>query len=119
MLIGWTGRIKSGVKRKRSTVATARPLMAVAPSAPATLSDVACARFRGLLLGGILIALTVAAYHPVLSAGYLWDDNVHFRDNTFMRDWSGLKEMWLSLRQTANPIAFYPAWHRPAAAGAV
>jgi tetratricopeptide (TPR) repeat protein len=58
--------------------------------------------------GLLLLAATVAAYVPALSAGYIWDDDDHITDNPVLRDAAGLRRIWIDLRALPQ---FYPLTH--------
>lgn len=45
-------------------------------------------------LGALLILITVALYVPVISAGYIWDDDTLLTANPQMRNPHGLVEIW-------------------------
>ena len=52
---------------------------------------------RGLLLGLLLAGGTIIAYHPVWHAGFVFDDDIHIRQNRMLFDPDGLKQIWTSL----------------------
>ena len=52
---------------------------------------------RGLLLGLLLVGGTIIAYHPVWHAGFVFDDDIHIRQNRMLFDPDGLKQIWTSL----------------------
>src|SRR5271170_784038 len=43
-----------------------------------------------------LAALCLAAYWPLLQAGYIWDDNVWLTDNPLVQHWNGLWYIWFA-----------------------
>lgn len=77
--------------------------------APAWLSP----RRRAMLLGGLLVVLTVAAYLPALRAGYIWDDDWHVTENRTLRSGHGLYEIWFSPSRPGHVTTpqYYPFTH--------
>lgn len=69
-----------------------------------SLSD----RRRRWWLGLLLVAMAVAAYMPVWSAGFIWDDPDYVTHNATLRTWRGLADIWFS--PTATP-QYYPLVH--------
>ncbi len=66
---------------------------------------VALAIFAGLL------CLTVAAYAPVFSAGYVWDDDSWLTGNPAISDPQGLHTIWTSVpRMQYYPLLFTSFW---------
>jgi tetratricopeptide (TPR) repeat protein len=59
-----------------------------------------------LAAAGILLA-TLAAYWPVLRAGFIWDDD-GFVTRTDLRTWHGLARIWTDLGATEQ---YYPLLH--------
>ena len=59
-------------------------------------------RLAGLVA---LFAMVLAAYHPVLSAGFIWDDDSYVTFNTLLKTAGGLRRIWLD--PTASP-QYYP-----------
>jgi len=59
-------------------------------------------------LTALLIVLTLAAYGPVIQAGFIWDDDLYVTENKTLRDLDGLEHIWFDRR--ANP-QFYPLVH--------
>jgi Tfp pilus assembly protein PilF len=52
---------------------------------------------RPVLLGALAIMLgTLAAYWPVFSAGFIWDDDAYVTQNSMLTDSGGLSEIWFS-----------------------
>jgi Flp pilus assembly protein TadD len=52
---------------------------------------------RSVWLGGLFIILvTLAAYWPVFSAGFIWDDDAYVTDNSLLTDPDGLSRIWFS-----------------------
>ena len=61
-----------------------------------------------LVRSALLIVLTVAAYTPVLTAGFVWDDDDHVTQNETLHDLAGLKRIWFE--RGAVP-QYYPLVH--------
>ncbi len=60
-----------------------------------------------LLIFGILSA-TLLAYFPATQCGFIWDDDDYVIENATLRDFAGLKSIWLE--PTATP-QYYPLVH--------
>lgn len=60
-----------------------------------------------LKVAGIVL-LVVAAYQPVVRAGFIWDDDDYVTKNTTLRDTAGLMRTWTD--RHANP-QYYPLVH--------
>lgn len=56
----------------------------------------------------LLIGLVVAAYLPVLNAGFIWDDDAYVTDNPVLHDARGLAAAWTTLDATPQ---YYPLTH--------
>jgi protein O-mannosyl-transferase len=76
----------------------------LAPSHPTTAAN----RSRPWLAALVILLLTVAAYAPILRAGYIWDDGQHVFNNSLLRTTQGLQKLWLV--RTALP-QYYPLTH--------
>ncbi len=66
---------------------------------------------RPILKGFIVIAiisLVSISYWPILSAGYIWDDDNYVTNNPTLNSWQGLKDIWL--KPGAVP-QYYPLVH--------
>ncbi|HSK09662.1 MAG TPA: tetratricopeptide repeat protein [Vicinamibacterales bacterium] len=61
-----------------------------------------------MLAAAALVALTVAAYSPAFSAGFVWDDDDHVTANATLRDVEGLKRIWFDLGAVPQ---YYPLVH--------
>ncbi|MBI3783963.1 MAG: tetratricopeptide repeat protein [Deltaproteobacteria bacterium] len=59
------------------------------------------------VLAAILVGLTLAAYTPVLRAGYIWDDEYLIVDSPDMQTAAGLSRIWFS---TKRPDYYPVAW---------
>jgi Flp pilus assembly protein TadD len=53
-----------------------------------------------------LVSLTLLAYLPALSAGYIWDDGAYVQYNSTLRSLDGLRQIWFELGATQD---YYPA----------
>jgi protein O-mannosyl-transferase len=56
-----------------------------------------------------LIAITFAAYFPVLRNGFIWDDNRYIEENFHLRTLHGLQQIWFEPLK-AEP-QYYPVTH--------
>ena len=65
---------------------------------------------RALALAGILVMGVLAAYLPALSAGFIWDDDVHFSSNPRMASWAGLWEIWTTRWAVYYPLTSTTFW---------
>ncbi len=65
-------------------------------------------RVKSILLPGVLILLTLAAYFPALSGGYIWDDDYYVTHNNNLRSAEGLKAIWF---QPSSMPQYYPLVH--------
>ena len=64
---------------------------------------------RPLLLGALFIILaTLAAYWPVFSAGFIWDDDAYVTDNALLSAPDGLSQIWFSAHSQSQyfPLVF-------------
>jgi tetratricopeptide (TPR) repeat protein len=55
-----------------------------------------------------LVVLVLAAYLPVLQAGFVWDDDAHVTSNPTLRSLSGLRSIWFDPSATPQ---YYPLVH--------
>jgi len=68
---------------------------------------------RGILVaGGLLLLVTVLAYIPTFSAGYIWDDDDYVTENPTLRAPDGLLKIWLepSASPQYYPLVFTTFW---------
>jgi tetratricopeptide (TPR) repeat protein len=56
----------------------------------------------------LLAAMTLAAYLPALSAGFIWDDDAHVTGNQTLRSLDGLRSIWFEPRTLPQ---YYPLVH--------
>jgi tetratricopeptide (TPR) repeat protein len=59
-------------------------------------------------LAGLLLALTLIAYFPVVENGYIWDDGDYVYNNSTLTSVDGLRRMWLELAAIPQ---YYPLVH--------
>jgi tetratricopeptide (TPR) repeat protein len=64
---------------------------------------------RQLGQAAILIALTLAAFYPILRNGFIWDDDRYIEQNIQLRTPTGLENIWLQPLK-AEP-RYYPLTH--------
>ncbi len=76
----------------------------VAVSPPASVASTESLR----LWGAALVLLTLVAYVPVRTAGFIWDDDQYVTENKTLRDSAGLGRIWFN--RHANP-QYYPLVH--------
>ncbi len=60
----------------------------------------------------VLVVITVAAFAPVVKAGYLWDDDLYITGNPHLKDAAGLVDMWFRFGSTTMyvPAVFTTLW---------
>lgn len=64
---------------------------------------------RPVWLGGLFIILaTLAAYRPVFSAGFIWDDDAYVTENSLLSAPDGLSRIWFSAHSQSQyfPLVF-------------
>jgi Tfp pilus assembly protein PilF len=64
---------------------------------------------RPVWLGGLFIILaTLAAYWPVFSAGFIWDDDAYVTENSLLSAPDGLSRIWFSAHSQSQyfPLVF-------------
>src|ERR1700752_5547618 len=64
-------------------------------------------RARAIVLATV-VAAVAWAYSPAMRGELLWDDALHVRGNTALRDLSGLARIWLSRGDSPQ---YYPLVH--------
>jgi protein O-mannosyl-transferase len=70
-------------------------------------------RLRQLVLAAlVLVVITVAAFAPVVSAGYIWDDDLYVTANPHLKNAAGLVDIWFRLGATTMyaPVVFTTLW---------
>ena len=65
-------------------------------------------RWRVLLAGAALVAATLAAYAPLRTAGFIWDDDDYVTRSSVLRSGEGLRRIWSEPRATPQ---YYPLVH--------
>jgi protein O-mannosyl-transferase len=67
---------------------------------------------KRLVLASVLVAATVVAYLPALSAGFIWNDNTYLTDNPTLDGVRGLKLIWADPRANEQyyPLVFTSFW---------
>jgi tetratricopeptide (TPR) repeat protein len=60
------------------------------------------------ILAGLLLALTLTAYLPVVQNGYIWDDGDYVFNNSTLTSADGLRRIWLELAAIPQ---YYPVVH--------
>src|SRR5579863_3199931 len=61
-----------------------------------------------VLSGGLLVAMVMATYAPVVRDDFIWDDDFYVTENTTLRSLDGLRRMWFE--PTSIP-QYYPLVH--------
>ena len=63
---------------------------------------------KSLWLGLLLVVVTLAAYWPVFSAGFIWDDDIYVTENPLLTAPDGLWRIWFSahLQSQYFPLVF-------------
>lgn len=67
-------------------------------------------RRTDLLLLVLLVIGTVLIYAPALTAGFVWDDDVHFTANDVVRRWRGITDIWTSRAAVYYPLVLTSGW---------
>src|SRR5271170_1929881 len=57
------------------------------------------------LFGLLLVIITLIAYGPALSAGFIWDDDEYVTANPLLTAPDGLRRIWFSLE---SPSQYFP-----------
>lgn len=65
-------------------------------------------RKKNILGAGLILLLTLAAYIPAISDGYIWDDNAHITDNLTLRTVEGLGRICFDVETVPQ---YYPLVH--------
>ena len=65
-----------------------------------------------LAAGLLLAAMTVAAYVPVVHAGFIWDDDAYVTENATLRSFEGLRRIWFEPGAVPQyyPLTFTTLW---------
>ncbi len=76
-------------------------------------SQLSAADFTPSLFSGLMVLLVVAfaAYSPVFSAGFIWDDDAMVWNNALIRAKNGLLQIWFSTNQSDYfPMTYTSLW---------
>ena len=65
-------------------------------------------RWEGAWFAAGLVVLTILAYGPALTAGFIWDDDDYVRENPTLRSVEGLGRIWTELGAVPQ---YYPLTH--------
>ncbi|MGE4606589.1 MAG: tetratricopeptide repeat protein [Myxococcota bacterium] len=65
-------------------------------------------KFSRRMLAGLLVALTLGVYLPVVENGYIWDDGDYVFNNATLTSVDGLRRMWFELAAIPQ---YYPLVH--------
>jgi protein O-mannosyl-transferase len=65
-------------------------------------------RWQNTFKTGLILLLVVAAYLPVMRAGFIWDDDDYVTQNRTLSDLPGLQHIWFQLGATPQ---YYPLVH--------
>src|SRR5262245_59969559 len=67
---------------------------------------------RFWLVAGALTLVTLIAYIPALSGGFIWDDDAYVTDNLAVRRFDGLVRIWTDPHSTPQfyPLVFSMFW---------
>jgi Tfp pilus assembly protein PilF len=70
-------------------------------------------RRAGLAAAMLLVSMTVVAYVPVFSAGFVWDDDYHVTENRNLRSLDGLRRLWFQPSRPGQLVTpqYYPLTH--------
>ncbi len=68
--------------------------------------------WRSVLAAAALLAITFAAYFPVLNAGFIWDDHENLVNNQTITSPAGLRQIWLAPHGTEQyqPLTYSSYW---------
>lgn len=67
---------------------------------------------RFWLGAAVIAAITAAAYLPAMQGDFLWDDDDYVTDNSALRTWQGLSDIWFEPAATPQyyPLVFTTFW---------
>lgn len=71
-----------------------------------------CRERKAIWLGVLLVLATFAAYGPVYTAGFIWDDDDYVTQNACLRDVDGLNRIWFDPSATPQyyPLIYSTFW---------
>ena len=61
-------------------------------------------------LMALMIVGTLIIYAPALTAGFIWDDDIHFTANEAVRRWRGIVDIWTSRAAVYYPLVLTTGW---------
>jgi len=69
-------------------------------------------RFQFVVLAALIVLVTLAAYIPAMSGGFLWDDDENVTANTALSSLSGLGDIWFEVGALYQyyPLVFTTFW---------
>ena len=66
---------------------------------------------RDWVLGLLLVLAVLVVYHPAWHGGFLWDDDIHIKNNRMLFEPGGLKQIWYSRESPQYyPLVFSSFW---------
>ncbi|HEY7087369.1 MAG TPA: tetratricopeptide repeat protein [Tepidisphaeraceae bacterium] len=70
---------------------------------------------RANMIGAvILVAVTLLAYARTFQSGFVWDDNYYVTENPLLKNWDGLRRIWVDVIPDPSTYAlpqYYPMTH--------
>jgi hypothetical protein len=68
--------------------------------------------YRVILWASVIVLLVVMAYIPALKVGFVWDDDYYVTNNSTLRSWEGLGQIWVQPQSTPQyyPLVFSTFW---------
>jgi hypothetical protein len=76
-----------------------------APESRVRLESLPSSWRRDWLFGVCLVLITLVAYGPAWSAGFIWDDDAYLTHNSLLTAPDGLQRIWFSLQ---SPSQYFP-----------
>src|SRR6266571_4414452 len=58
----------------------------------------------------LIVALILTTYGATLTAGFIWDDDVHLTENPCITGSLGFKDIWTSARAVYYPLVLTTFW---------
>ncbi len=95
-------RKRKSKSRKRKTASTR----------PVESAGIDRNRSLRLLVPALIVLLTLLAYIPAMQGGYIWDDDNYVTENTDLRSFQGLANIWLEPKSSPQyyPLVFTSFW---------
>ncbi len=83
-----------------------------APHQPVKGGETSHRKLWRFLIPTLIVLLTVLAYIPAMQGGYIWDDNNYVTENTNLRYFKGLADIWLEPYSSPQyyPLVFTSFW---------